>query len=354
MMKKIIWIVILILVVIGIYKLAGKNEPVEKGEALKIGVILPLTGDFAVLGEEVKRGIEVSVEEEKKNGRQFRVFFEDDQSLSPTATVNAARKLIDIDKVDVGLTMLVEESRPIAPIFSQAKIPLLVMWDSNQSIQDSGDYLFSNGFSTEAAGETVADFAYNEIGLRNMAVVSHTDAWSEIISESFAKKFTALGGKVISSDRLSLETNDYRTTLLKIKNSNAKGIYFPLIPPSSARFLIQAEELGLKLPLFSGDALIQDVVAEAGPAAEGVYYTNYFTDQSAELSTKYKTAYNTDPIDVTLFSFGYDAVRAVVEARSRGGSIFSSLKMVYGPTRSTDRIEKLYQIRDGRSAEVTN
>jgi branched-chain amino acid transport system substrate-binding protein len=263
----------------------------KEEKEIKIGTILPLTGDFAIFGEEIKKGIELAVDEAKKTGVPLTVFYEDDQSLSPTAGINAANKLIIANKIDVGLTMIVEESRPISPIFNKNKVPLLVLWDSNRFVKEAGEYIFSNGFSTEKAGEKMAKFAYSKMGFKKVAVIKHVDPWAEIISESFEAKFGNLGGKIVFRETLQPTETDYRTTIAKIKKAVPDSVYFPLVPPNSALFLTQTKELGLRVPLLTGDALIQQVIDAAGKAAEGVYLTNIYTesDKATLLTEKYRT-----------------------------------------------------------------
>ena len=106
-MKKIIWVIIIIAIIAGaVFLLGRENGDISKNNPIKIGAILPLTGDLAFLGEEIKKGIDLGVAEYKDRGININVIYEDDQSLSLTASVNAANKLLNIDKVDVGLTML--------------------------------------------------------------------------------------------------------------------------------------------------------------------------------------------------------------------------------------------------------
>ena len=151
---------------------------------------------------QIKKGIDLAVSEYNDKGIDINVIYEDDQSLSQIAAVNAANKLLNIDKVDIGLTMLVEESRSIAPIFNKKEIPLLLLWDSNNFIQGSGDYIFSNGFSTELAGESMADFAYNDLGLRTVAIIGHIDPWADIITRSFKDKFEIMGAELYTMNNL--------------------------------------------------------------------------------------------------------------------------------------------------------
>lgn len=356
-MRKGFWIgiglAIIVLVGVGVFVgrgKVGKKEP----EVIKIGAILPLTGDVAILGEEVKKGMEIAEEEAKNEGINIRIIYEDDQSLSPVAAVNAANKLIQQDKIKVGLTMLVEESRPIAPIFNRAKVPLIVLWDSNRFIKEAGEYIFSNGFSTEKAGEIMGKFAYFNLKLRKVAIVKHVDPWAEIISESFENAFREAGGTVVYKETFQPTETDYRTSIAKIKKMKVDGIYFALIPPNSALFLKQVRELNLPVTLLTGDALIQDVIDAAGEAAEGVYFTNIFTEpkKASMLTEKYEKKYGKSPIDVTLVSFGYDGIMLVIKAIRMGKPLKEALITILGEDRSADRVEKIYRVVKGRPKEV--
>lgn len=353
-MKK-IWIGIIIVAIVALAIVLVATQTKKELKEIKIGAILPLTGDVAILGEEIKRGIEIAIEEAKNAGLPLIVFYEDDQSLSPVATVNAANKLIKVNKINIGLTMIVEESRPISPIFNKNKVPLLVLWDSNRFIKEAGDYIFSNGFSTEKAGEKMAEFAYSKIGLKRIAIINHVDPWAEIISESFETKFRNLGGTIIYKEILQPAETDYRTAITKIKKVSPDGVYFPLIPPNSALFLTQTKELGLQVSLLTGDALIQDVIDSAGESAEGVYLTNIYTepDKAALLVEKYRNKYKKNPLDITLVSFGYDGIIKVTDAmKIPHKSLQEALISIFGEGRSVDRVEKIYKIIDGKPVEI--
>ena len=226
------------------------------------------------------------------------VLYEDDQSLSPVATVNAANKLIKSDKIDCGITMIVEESRPIAPIFNKNKIPLLVLWDSNEFIRSAGEYIFSNGFSTEKAGILMAQFAYNNLKIKNIAVVKHVDPWAEIISKSFKQEFERLGGNVIYEQSVSPSEKDYRKIITDLKKKKPEGIYFALVPPNSALFLIQARQMGLSSIFLTGDAFIPDVITATGSASEWVFFTNIYTEkkEASEIKELYKNKFGNEPV----------------------------------------------------------
>lgn len=356
-MKKWLWALVGVIVIAVVIGLFVHQKRAKQSEIIKIGAILPLTGDFAFFGEEIKKGIEIGIEKMKVIHPDLRVvvLYEDDQSLSPVAAVNAANKLIKADKVDCGVTMIVEESRPIAPIFNKNKIPLLVLWDSNEFIRSAGEYIFSNGFSTEKAGILMAQFAYNNLKIRNVAVVKHVDPWAEIISKSFRQEFERLGGNVISEETVSPDEKDYRKIVADLKKENPEGIYFALVPPNSALFLIQAKQMGLSSIFLTGDAFIPDVITAAGSASEGVFFTNIYTEkkEASEIRKLYKNKFGNEPVDVTIVSFGYDGIQKIIEAYYYGkGDIYKGLKMLFGPNRSADRVEKIFKVESSKPLKI--
>lgn len=69
------------------------------GDALKIGAILPLTGDLAYVGQEMQRGMGLALQE--ADNPNIKIIYEDDLTFDIKSSVNAANKLVNLDKVDV-------------------------------------------------------------------------------------------------------------------------------------------------------------------------------------------------------------------------------------------------------------
>ena len=102
MKKTLITVLALSLVLSGCLKTSEEKE--VKEEVIKIGVILPLTGNAAVYGLSAKEGIDLSLEDINNtggiNGKTIQMIYEDSQCDS-TKAVSAAHKLINIDKVQI-------------------------------------------------------------------------------------------------------------------------------------------------------------------------------------------------------------------------------------------------------------
>ena len=196
----------------------------------------------------------------------------------------------------------------------------------------------------------MADFAYNELKMRNVAVLAHVDAWAEIISKSFKDRFVKNGGKIVYDDTVQIGTNDFRLHISKIKNTKPDGVYFPIIPFDSVSFIKQAKENGLNVKLMTGDALIQDVIDATGQASEGAYFTNGY-GENADLPNLYETKYERKPGSIIYVAAGFDTMDKIGKYLP-SQNIKETFDKMFGPTRSADRTEKLYQIKNGVPVEI--
>ncbi len=360
-MSKSIKIILGLAILLAIVLILNNRETNTFNNSPKIGSILPLTGDFGSLGEEIKRGAKIAVEEAQNRGEQFEYVIEDDKSQA-TGAVNAANKLINIDKVNAVFTATVQEVKPIASIFNQAKIPLLTVWDSNNYLKTAGDYIFTTGFSTEKAGQKMAIYAFNILKLKKVAIIAQTDEWSEIIAQSFEEKFISLGGIVSMKEFAQVTQKDFRTLITKAKNLNSEGIYLPLIPTAAGPFLLQTKELGFKGKLMTADSFSQDDINIAKNSAEEVYVTTLHANNTQELIKKYKNKYGIEPFDIVFVSFGYDGINTLLTAnkiaQEKKISLAEALKQVsiigtggninLNNSQFFEREEKIYQVKNGK------
>lgn len=79
----------------------------------KVGVILPLTGDFGYFGQEFKEGFNIALEKLKADGHKVsEILFEDDQYLAKSA-VSAFTKLVEVSKVSLVIGPLLNYSRGV-------------------------------------------------------------------------------------------------------------------------------------------------------------------------------------------------------------------------------------------------
>lgn len=364
--KKLIPLIIIVIAVAALaLLLVNKPRARTSVEPIKIGAILPMSGDFADFGEAINKGALIAIEEAKKEGANVEYISEDDHS-NPTGSVNAAQKLVQLDKIDGVLTATVQEVKPVASIFESSKVPLVATWDSNDYIKSAGNNIFTIGFSTEDAGYKMAMHAYNTLGLRKVSVVSQKDDWSQLIGEAFAKKFTELGGTIVVNEQLVPSQKDFRSIITKITRSGSEGIYFPFLPGTIAPFIKQGRELGFNGALMTGDSISLSEVNEVGSLAEHVYFTNLYAENIEALSKKYEEKYGETTENMTFVSFGYDGVKTLLAAskisEKENITMSEALRKVsikgidrtisFNGKSYAEKTERLYKVEKGEFVEV--
>ena len=368
--NKIIWwvvgIVVVVLVIVWVLFGMGR-KPVVQNQTITIGSVLPMSGDFAQFGEAINQGALLAVDEAKAKGIDVQYDNQDDQSTA-VGTANAANTLTSVLKVNGALTATVQEVKPAAPIFNGVGTPLLAVWDSNDFIKTAGSNIFTIGFSTEDAGKKMADYVFKNLGLKSAAVISQQDDWSQLIASSFANEFAALGGKVAFNESIQPTQKDFRTELAKIKSIGAEATYFPFLPGSIGPFLAQAKQLGVNSTFTTGDSMSPDEIATANGGAEGLYFTNLYSDNGAALAVKYKAKYGQDPGDPIFVSMGYDGMNTLIAAaqisKSQNISMSDALRQVniqgtdyqidFAGKQYSEKYERLYKVVNGQFVQIEN
>lgn len=345
MKNKLIFILIGVVIVISL--VITQNTRPEKDDLLTIGAVLPLTGPLGSIGQEIKRGMEIALSE--SSDETIKILFEDDQ-FSPAKSVAASHKLISIDGADIVTTAVLEQARSMIPVFNDAEVPLLILWDSDESIgKEINPFIYSNGFSLEASGEVMAEFALESLGIETISIIEHITPAAEIMSDAFQQEYTRRGGSIVYHEELSAESSDFRTSIAKLKEQDADAVYMVLIPPGNSKFLTQAQELELDTQILSIDALIQDSIDEAGSAADGVYFTNIYAEDTDEVEDAYRGRYGAQPLDSTLVSFGYEGVQKIIESYEKEDVLVKGLDTVFGKSKSANKVEKIFRVENGKS-----
>lgn len=285
----------------------------DRTAQLRVGVVLPLTGEAAQIGQAMREGIELRLAESPES--QIVPIFEDDQTANNVAAVSAAQKLIEIDHVQVLLNSVVNTVRPIAPIVARKRIPTLVIWDSNKTLANLSEWIYGLGISTEGGGQASAVYAASKLQLRRAAIISIDDEWSEIISGAFRDTFIELGGQIVSDNRLPLEQTDLRSVIIRLRNQKPDVIYFALFGSSRAAFLGQARVSGVTAVLMTAD-LFPGELQSLEPLLNGVYSTQPILDNSI-FSSKYEQKYGhrVPPEMLGFAALGYDAVTLLENAK---------------------------------------
>ncbi|TSC79194.1 MAG: branched-chain amino acid transport system substrate-binding protein [Candidatus Peregrinibacteria bacterium Gr01-1014_25] len=304
--------------------LLGACQPVQQGgEAIKLGLMAPLTGDAAALGADLLNGVRWAVENINADGgvggKQLELVVQDTKCTGAEGA-GAAQKLVNVDKVAAvisaecsGVTLAA------APIAEAAKVVLLSPASSNPDVTKAGDFIFRN-YPSDALKTVAMAKYFKEKGYDRVALISENTDFSQGFRTALKAKLPATAA--VFDETVEPGTKDFRTLFTRLKKVDFDVI---LLNPNSdavlAVMIQQMREAGLKQEAISHDVAESMVIPEvAGEAAEGLRFINVPSSVGGTFATDYEMKYGKPQASVVWGAYGFDAVN-ILATVMRGGAM---------------------------------
>lgn len=246
---------------------AGAGAAVAQDDPVKLGGLATLEGPFAVPGEDGIRGIRMALEKfgYEAGGREIELITASSDA-SPDSAVNAARRLVENDEVDV-LVGPLSGSEGIA-IKNYAKDHPEVTFVNGSSaaqqttLEDPSENFFR--FSTDGAQwqAGLGEYAYKEKGYEKVAIVAEDYSFPYSLVMGFMTDFCKLGGQVVEKFYVPLGTRDYSTTVASIPQ-DIDALYVALGGSDAINFLSQYQQMGSAKPMIAGSITVDQTVLGA-------------------------------------------------------------------------------------------
>ncbi|WNG44421.1 ABC transporter substrate-binding protein [Archangium minus] len=309
---------------------ASTGEAPVGADTILLGQVGSLTGSEATFGVSARNGIAMAVQETNAaggvKGKKLAVRVYDSQGR-PEEAAQAATRLITQDKVAVILGEAASSnSMAMADKAQAAGVPMISPSSTNPAVTQKGDYIFRVCFIDPFQGFVMAKFARDNLKLNQVAVLQdNKSAYSVGLTDVFNRKFSEMGGTIVSTESYSKGDTDFRAQLTAIKKTKPQAIFVPGYYTDVGIIARQARELGLTVPMLGGDGWESDKLFELGGAAiEGSYYVNHYSVDNPdarvqEFITKYKAAYGAVPDSVA--ALAYDAAQLAIDAMKRAPDV---------------------------------
>ncbi len=273
------------------------------GEPIKIAIIGAMSGTNAVLGDWMKKGVTLAVEEKNAaggiKGRPIQIVIYDDEA-DPTKSVNLAQKVATDDKV-VAAWATTNSSSALAdiPIFAQYKIPQLTN-GTNVDITNKGSaYIFRACPAGPAYETPLVEFLAKTKGFKKFAIITDTSAYGKGEADYQTAALKSLGLEPLARESYGIDDKDFTGQLTKILQTQPEVLLFGGSEVASGLIAKQARQLGFKGQMAGGSAIATPKFAETGGAdvVEGVfatapYLTNDLNDMTKAFAAKYKARWN--------------------------------------------------------------
>ncbi len=300
-------------------------------DEIKVGATLSLSGAYATYGRQALQGIQLAVEEKNFqggiNGRKIKLIVEDEGTLDLKAAVTAARKLVEVDRVEVLLPLIVEDSEVIVPFTSQKPIfTMAVGCGSRKCAFNIGPYHVRAPSSHDSIIEALMAYVATQ-KIQHSCIVAAESTYFEAYGRYIEQLSKSAGYKVTYVPVPLSNSEDYREVATKFMHAKCDAI-FPWIPMGSiGGFFRRVRESGstaLMLGIVESDD--PGVLKVAGEAANGVVFAR-FSLGSLEFQNRYFNRFKEQPSRPALPS--YDGVKLLLELIEQVGTNPDQLKQAF-------------------------
>jgi len=299
-------------------------------EAIKIGLILPMTGQQTSTGKQIDAAVRLFMQQngDMVVGKKIEVILKDDAAV-PDATRRLAQELIVNDKVNFlagfGVT---PAALAAAPLATQAKIPEVVMAAGTSIITERSPYIVRTSFTLAQSTVPMAEWAAKN-GIKKVVSMVSDYAPGADAQNSFKDAFTRAGGTIIEEIKFPLANPDFSPFLQRAADAAPDAVFVFVPSGQGGQFVKQfvdrgLDKAGIKI-IGPGDVTDDDLLNGMGDAVIGTVTAHFYSaahrsEKNKAFVDAFKKANKFRPNFMAVS--GYDGMYLIYEAIKRSlGSI---------------------------------
>jgi branched-chain amino acid transport system substrate-binding protein len=189
--------------------------------AIKVGHIYDETGSEAIVGSLFKQAIEYVFTDASVAGRPIQLIEADSKSTTEGA-VEAARKLVEQDKVDVifGPTQIGQKNA-VATYAAEKQVPMVLYNPTPPGALEENEWVLGVGGLTPEYGTVIADYMYNDLGYKSISTLGPEDSSGHAFFQPLVDYFISLGGTVPQQQWAVGQTDDWSAYLTTVEDADA-------------------------------------------------------------------------------------------------------------------------------------
>jgi branched-chain amino acid transport system substrate-binding protein len=293
----------------------------QKG-TVKIAVQSPLSGEQAALGEHIKLGAQLAVEEATKPFKALGidlVFVPYDDQAKPEVGVANARNVV----ADPDVLVLVGHfnsgvALPASEVYKDAMLAMISPANTATEITDRG-YPNVNRVCgrDDVQGPVGARFGAEDLKLKSVYIIHDKTLYGQGVADNFRNEANKLGVKVLGYEGTEERAN-FSPLITPMRAKNPGLVYFGGIYHQGGLLLKQMREKGMNAAFMGPDGLdSSEMVKIAGPQVVGSYYTTVAGPpdaypESAAFAKKFKQRFGKEVESFAMY--GYDAALVGIKA----------------------------------------
>jgi branched-chain amino acid transport system substrate-binding protein len=296
-------------------------------ETVKIGLILPYSGQFADTATQIDNGIKLYMKQRGDTvaGRKIEIIRKDTGGVAPDVAKRLAQELIVRDKVDIlaGFA-LTPNAMAASDVSDQAKKFMVIMNAATSIITTKSSYSTRTSMTLPMVGETMGSWAHKS-GIRKAYTMVSDFGPGHDAEGAFHRAFKAAGGEIVGSVRMPVANPDFSAFVQRAKDLNPESIFIFVPGGAQPAALGKAfAERGVdptKIKIMgTGEVVDEQAVKSMGEAALGIITAwHYDFNLDSKMNKDFVAAHNAEfKRNPDFFSVGgYDGMHLIYETMKK-------------------------------------
>lgn len=299
-------------------------------QPIKIGIILPYTGQFADGATQLDNAIKLYVKQNGDTvaGRKLEFIRKDTGGINPPVAKRLAQELVVRDNVDLlAGFLLTPNALAGGDVSAEAKKFMVVMNAATSIITTKSPYMARTSLTTPQLNQALGDWAFKKGGVKKVYTMVSDYGPGIDAEQAFQTGFKAAGGEIVGSVRFPVANPDFSAFVQRAKDLNPEGI-FVFIPggaqPAALGKAFAERGIDPQKTKVMGQLELTDESARKamGDVALGMitaahYDPAFDNPRNKEFVKAYEAEYHRTP---NFFSMGgYDGMHLIYEALKKTG-----------------------------------
>lgn len=235
-----------------------------------IGLIAPLTGQYAVFGEQMRRGAQQAA----KDLGNIKLNIADD-ACDPKQAVAVANQMVAQGVKYVIGHYCSGSAIPASKVFMENEVLLISPGATNPKLTDEAQtYVFRVCGRDDRQGDVIGKYLLMHHAKDKIALLNDKSAYGRGLADEVKRVLNAGGVTEIMFESYTAGERDYRALVTNLKQVGAQAVFIGGYHTETALIARQLTEQGAQVKIFGGDALVTDEFwSIAGAAGEGTMMT---------------------------------------------------------------------------------
>ncbi len=327
-MRKSLFSLTILMIVTAVLPVFSTGTRESGDSSIHIALSAPITGDWSEYGVNFERSVTMAIDKLNEAGgvlgRQFSLSTGDTKGIPQEAATLAQKWTSDPSIVAEIGPFSSSSSMAAQPIYDSMGMVQLSPTASHADYAGGSTWSFGIVGTQSSEGPFNAAFAYDDIGIRNVAVLHLNNDWGIDTAQYFTKAFETMGGTVTDVEFYFDGESDFTAVLTKLKDSGADGLFMAAFYNDGAAINIQRKRLGWNVPVIGPTSLYSPQIIElGGDSVEELYTgTGFFAEDPdpviKDYVDRFRERYGASPNFHA--ALAYDAMMLLADAIKRAGS----------------------------------